>query len=100
MESLISSPATLTDSLKTVPPRLKTATSVVPPPISTIIVPIGSVTGKEAPIAAATGSSIKCTSLAPARPASRTARLSTPVTPLGIPTTSLGAIIPRPSLHF
>ena len=36
-----------------------TATSVVPPPISTIIVPIGSVTGKDAPIAAATGSSIK-----------------------------------------
>ena len=62
--------------------------------------PIGSVTGKCAPIAAATGSSIKWTSLAPARPASRTARRSTLVTPLGIPTTNLGARIPRPSLHY
>ena len=44
---------------KTTPPKDKTATSVVPPPMSTIIDPVGSATGKPAPIAAATGSSIK-----------------------------------------
>ena len=48
IESFISSPATRTDSLNTVPPKLNTATSVVPPPMSTIIVPIGSVTGNDA----------------------------------------------------
>jgi len=100
IDSFISSPAIRTDSLNTVPPKLNTATSVVPPPISTIIVPIGSVTGNDAPIAAATGSSIKWTSLAPANPASLTALRSTLVTPLGIPITILGATIPLPSLHF
>ena len=98
MASLSSSPATRTDSLITVPPRLSTATSVVPPPISTIMVPTASVTGRPAPMAAATGSSIKFTSRAPARPASRTARRSTPVTPLGMPITNRGATMPRPSL--
>jgi len=58
------------------------------------------VTGSDAPIAAATGSSIKWTSLAPANPASLTALRSTLVTPLGIPITILGATIPLPSLHF
>ena len=100
MASLSSSPATRTDSLSTVPPSDSTATSVVPPPISTIIVPTGSVTGSPAPMAAATGSSIRCTSRAPASPASRTARRSTPVTPLGMPITSRGATMPRPSLPF
>ena len=41
------------------PPKEITATSVVPPPISTIILPLGSATSKFAPIAAAIGSSIK-----------------------------------------
>ena len=36
-----------------------TATSVVPPPMSTIMLPLGSVIGRPAPIAAAIGSSIK-----------------------------------------
>ena len=98
MASLSSSPATRTDSEITVPWRLSTATSVVPPPMSTIIEPTGSVTGRPAPMAAATGSSTRCTSLAPPRPASRTARRSTPVTPLGMPITSRGATMPRPSL--
>ncbi len=40
------------------PPRLITATSVVPPPMSTIMLPVGSLTGSPAPIAAAIGSSI------------------------------------------
>ena len=54
------------------------ATSVVPPPISTTIEPLGSLTGIPAPIAAAIGSSIKCTVLAPAPLAdSLIARLST-----------------------
>ena len=48
------------------PPSDSTATSVVPPPTSTIIDPVGSVTGNPAPIAAAIGSSIRNTRLAPA----------------------------------
>ena len=36
-----------------------TATSVVPPPMSTIMLPLGSVIGRPAPIAAAIGSSIR-----------------------------------------
>ncbi len=41
------------------PPSDSTATSVVPPPISTTMEPVGSVTGRPAPIAAAIGSSIR-----------------------------------------
>ncbi len=48
------------------PPSEITATSVVPPPISTIMEPEGSVTGRLAPIAAAIGSSISSTLRAPA----------------------------------
>jgi len=60
-----------------------TATSVVPPPMSTTIFPLGSVTGIPAPMAAAMGSSMKNTSLAPADSAdSRTALFSTWVMPL------------------
>ena len=55
-----------------------TATSVVPPPMSTIMLPVGSVIGSPAPIAAAIACSIRYTSVAPARRAeSRTARFST-----------------------
>ena len=43
-----------------------TPTSVVPPPMSTTIDPIGSATGSPAPIAAAIGSSISDTRSAPA----------------------------------
>ncbi len=46
------------DWLVTIPPRLMTATSVVPPPMSTTMLPVGSFTGRPAPIAAAIGSSI------------------------------------------
>ncbi len=45
--------------LPTMPPSAITATSVVPPPMSTIMQPDGSVMGKPAPIAAAIGSSIR-----------------------------------------
>ena len=48
------------------PPSDSTATSVVPPPMSTTIEPVGSVTGRPAPIAAAIGSSIRNTRRAPA----------------------------------
>ena len=76
--------------LAAIPPRLITATSHVPPPISTIIEPVASKTGSPAPIAAAIDSSISSTSCAPAeRTASSTARLSTSVTPLGTLTTTL-----------
>src|ERR1043166_6050054 len=49
------------------PAREMTATSVVPPPMSTIMFPVGSVIGNPAPIAAAIACSIKYTSVAPAR---------------------------------
>ena len=85
--SSILSPPTRTERENTIPEREITATSVVPPPISTIIFPVGSVIGKPEPMAAAIGSSIKYTSRAPADSAdSRTARFSTSVMPNGTPT--------------
>src|SRR5258708_793765 len=45
----ISSPATRIDSLATIPPSEMTATSVVPPPMSTTMLPLGSYTGRPAP---------------------------------------------------
>ena len=41
------------------PPSERIAIPVVPPPMSTIMEPLGSVTGRPAPIAAAMGSSIR-----------------------------------------
>ena len=74
----ILSPAVRIDFEITKPPSETTPISVVPPPISTTRLPCGSRTGKFAPIAAAIGSSIKNTSLAPALNAlSLTAFLST-----------------------
>ena len=61
-----SSPPTRIDKLVTMPPSEITATSEVPPPISTTMLPVGSCTGKFAPIAAAIGSSIMKTLRAPA----------------------------------
>ena len=76
------------------PPREITATSVVPPPMSTTMLPVGSLTGRPAPIAAAIGSSMMYTRRAPAWcPASLTADCSTPVMPLGTATTILGLAI-------
>ena len=40
------------------PPRLMTATSLVPPPMSTTMLPEGSLMGRPAPMAAAMGSSM------------------------------------------
>ncbi len=57
--SSILSPATRIDLATTMPASEMTATSVVPPPMSTIMFPDGSVTGSPAPIAAAIGSSIR-----------------------------------------
>ena len=91
MSSFSSSPATLNELLITIPPKEITATSVVPPPMSTIIFPFGSATSKFAPIAAYIGSSIIYTSLAPACITdSSTALSSTSVIPDGTPTTTLG----------
>jgi len=73
------------------PPSDSTATSVVPPPTSTTIEPVGSVTGRPAPIAAAIGSSIRKTRLAPALSAdSWIARRSTGVEPDGTQTMICG----------
>ena len=54
------------EALTTVPPKEITAISEVPPPISTIILPHGFDISIPAPIAAAIGSSMMETSLAPA----------------------------------
>ena len=76
------------------PPSEITATSVVPPPMSTTMFPDGSCTGRSAPIAAAIGSSMMCTGLrAPAySAASCTARCSTPVIPDGTQMTMRGLL--------
>ena len=67
------------------------AISDVPPPISITILPLASSTGKPAPIAAAIGSSISFTSLAPApRTDSLIALLSTWVDLHGTQTRILG----------
>ena len=81
-----------TDWLVTMPPREMTATSVVPPPMSTTMLPVGSWTGRPAPMAAAMGSSMMNGVLrAPAySAASCTARFSTPVTPDGTQITMRG----------
>ena len=64
---------------------------MVPPPMSTIMLPTGSLIGRPAPIAAAIGSSIVYASRAPAESAaSLAARFSTSVTPLGMPMTTRG----------
>src|SRR5215210_7195529 len=91
MASSMSSPAILMDDLVTIPPIEITATSLLPPPTSTIIDPWASLTGSPAPMAAARGSSIVYACRAPADSvASLTALSSTPVTPLGTHTTTLG----------
>ena len=85
------SPATLIDVLTTFPPSEITAISVVPPPISTTMLPQAFEISIPAPIAAAIGSSIINTLLAPAcLVASSTALLSTEVTALGTQTAIVG----------
>ena len=65
--------------------------SVVPPPMSMIMLPAASVTGRPDPIAAAIGSSTRWTSLALTRkPLSLTARRSTCVISGGTPMTRRG----------
>ena len=58
MASSISSPPLRTDWLVTIPPSEMTATSLVPPPMSTTMFPFGSPIGSPAPMAAAIGSSM------------------------------------------
>ena len=78
------------------PPSEMTAISLVPPPTSTTIRPTGSSIARPAPIAAAIGSSMRCTRRAPAASeASSTARFSTSVTPDGAHTISRGWAIRR-----
>ena len=80
------------------PPSEMTAISLVPPPTSTTIRPTGSSMATPAPMAAAMGSSIRCTRRAPAASeASSTARFSTSVTPEGAHTMSRGWAIRRSS---
>jgi len=88
--------------LDTTPPSVMIAMSVVPPPISITIVPSGLEISMPAPIAPATGSSIRYTVLPPACvAASLTALFSTSVTPLGTHTMILGLKnLPVPQLFL
>ena len=61
-----SSPPTLIERETTMPPREMTATSVVPPPMSTTMDPAGSAMGSPDPMAAAIGSSMVYARRAPA----------------------------------
>ena len=80
----------------TIPPSEMTAISLVPPPTSTTIRPIGSSMATPAPMAAAIGSSMRCTRRAPAASdASSTARFSTSVTPEGAHTIRRGWAVRR-----
>ena len=80
----------------TIPPSEITATSVVPPPMSTTMLPLGSWMGRPAPMAAAIGSSMMNALRAPAEiVASSTARCSTPVIPEGTQTTTRGLAMKR-----
>ena len=72
----------------TMPPNEITAISVLPPPMSTIMLPSGASTSMPIPMAAAIGSKIRYTSRPSACSAeSRTARSSTSVLPEGTPMT-------------
>ena len=84
------SPATFTDLSQTIPPSAITAISVVPPPISTTMFPLGCMISTPMPMAAAIGSWIRYTSFPLTLSAlSFTARISTSVIPLGIQITIL-----------
>ena len=99
IDSFNSSPPTRIERLFTIPPSEIVATSVVPPPISTIMLPVGSVTGSPAPTAAANGSSTTYASLAPAYfVASKTALFSTSVMPLGTQIMTTGLKNERPTI--
>jgi hypothetical protein len=90
MSSFNLSPAIRIFCDTTTPPREITATSVIPPPISTIKCPFGSFKSKPLPIAMAKDFSIKYTSLTPALwKTSSTAFFSTSVQLEGTPTTAL-----------
>ena len=92
-------PPTRSDVDTTMPPRAMTAISLVPPPMSMTMLPEGPLMGTFAPIAAASGSSMRNASLAPAfRAASRTARFSTLVTPAGTLIITSGRV--RPTRPF
>ncbi len=94
MDSFISSPPIRIEVCKTIPLKEMTAISVVPPPISTIIFPIGLSISTPIPIAEAMASATRYTSLAPLRSAlSRTARFSTSVTPEGTQITAFPMLI-------
>jgi hypothetical protein len=86
-----SSPPTRIEVSDTMPESAMTAISVVPPPMSITMFPVGVSTGSPTPIAAAIGSATMKTSFAPAPSAeSRTARFSTSVIPEGTQTITRG----------
>ena len=92
------SPAILMEVDSTMPPSEMTAISVVPPPISTTMLPSALAMSSPAPIAAATGSSTRNTRFAPAWvPASITARSSTSVIIDGTQMTRFGLNSRKPS---
>ena len=97
----MASPATRTDCETAMPVMLMSATSLVPPPMSSTRLPRGSCTGMPAPMAAAMGSSTRETERAPdSRAASMTAFFSTWVMPVGMQITMDGLTRRRPEMHL
>lgn len=97
MASLRCSPATRTEEARTTPPKLITAASVIPPPRSMIIQPLGCVARIPAPRADIRDFSKTVTLLAPASySTSSTARRSTSVMPHGTATETSGCRIGLP----
>ena len=91
MASLKLAPAMLQELATAMPFKEMTAMSVAPSPMSTIMVPWGTAMSTPAPMAAATGSSMRQTFRTPAAVmASTTARFSTSVTLQGTLTTTRG----------
>jgi len=93
MWASMSNDPTRTASSATTPPSEMRAVSDVPPPMSTTMLPMGSLMGSPAPMAAAMGCSMRWASDAPARlAASITARRSTAVMADGTQITTRGRL--------
>ena len=87
----MSSPPTRRELDVEMPLRDSTATSVVPPPMLTAMLPRAALTSRPAPMAAATASSMSTTRRTPAaETASTTDRCSTSVTEAGTLTAARG----------
>src|SRR3954453_17932223 len=99
IDSSSSSPPTRIDCETTMPPSEMTATSDVPPPMSTTMLPVGSPTGRPAPIAAAIGSSMRYAWGAPAQGAASSPARALPDQVRPAPPRREARLLPPALLH-